>query len=179
MYRKLFVIALTTLLPIICLPQQGDQSKWDKYQPRTIQSIIHAHQTFLIESDSTAPNKDKQVVLTAESFPSRVTLVFLGKSRPLHDKRAELVEDWRKMLKISDDLANVFGTEMLFQEGDKEYWIAVQKPLLDPLPKEVAIGRPFVAYIIWMGAIKDGDHWEWLFAMNEFDAPTAANEITN
>ena len=92
----------------------------------------------------------------------------------MQGKRAELLEYWKKMLKRSDDLINVFGTEMLFKEGDKEIWIAVQKPLLDPLPKEVAVGKSFTAYIIWMGAIQDGNHWEWLFAMNEFDTPTAA-----
>jgi hypothetical protein len=174
MFRTLFVIALSTLLPITCLSQKDDQSKWDKYQPRTIQSIMDAHQAVLIESDANAPNKDTQVALTADSFPSRVTLVFLGKSRSLHGKRAVLVDYWGKMLKINDDLVSVFGTEMLFKEGEKEFWIAVQKPLLDFLPKEVAIGKPFTAYIIWMGAIKDGDHWEWLFAMNEFDNPTPA-----
>jgi hypothetical protein len=157
--------ALFALYPVCCLPQQGDQSKWDKYQPRTIQSIIDAHNEYLADTD---------IFLSAESFPSRVTLIFLGKTRPLQDNHAKLVEYWKKMLRINDDLVNVFGTEMLFREGDKELWIAVQKPLLDPLPKEVAVGKPFTAYIIWMGAIKDRSHWEWLFAMNEFDAPTAA-----
>jgi len=63
---------------------------------------------------------------------------------------------------------------MLFREGDKEFWIAVQKPLVDPLPKEVGVGKQFTAYVIWMGAIKSEDHWEWVFAMNEFDTPAHA-----
>lgn len=162
MKRTILFFVLLALLPTSCLSQQEDQSKWDKYQPRTIQSIIDAHTEYLADTD---------VLLSAESFPSKVTLIFLGKTRPLQDNHAKLVAYWKKMLNINDDLVSVFGTEMLFKEGDKEIWIAVQKPLLDPLPKEVSIGKPFTAYIIWMGAIKDGDHYEWLFAMNEFDTP--------
>jgi hypothetical protein len=166
MMRKMLILSFLVLLPIGCLPQQEDQSKWDKYQPRTLQSIIDVHQKYLEELD---------IFLSAESFPSRVKLVYLGKSRPLEGKHYELLKDWNKMIGIKDDLVSVFGTEMLFREGKKEYWIAVQKPLLDPLPKEVVVGKQFTAYIVWMGAIKDGDHWEWLFAMNEFDTPTESS----
>jgi hypothetical protein len=171
MKRILLVFAFLALLPIGCHPQQGDQSSWDKYQPRTLQSIIDAHQDGLREFESDPSGYRNRLLLSSDSFQSKITLVFLGKSRPLLGKRAELLEYWKKMSKRSDDLISVFGTEMLFKEGDKEIWIAVQKPLLDPLPREVAIGKSFTAYIIWMGAIQDGNHWEWLFAMNEFDAP--------
>jgi hypothetical protein len=112
------------------------------------------------------------MALSAESFPSKVTLVYLGKSRPLEGRRAELVEGWKKMLKITDDVVSVFGTEMLFKEGDREFWIAVQKPLIESMTREIAVGKPFTAYVIWMGAIKSEKHWEWLFAMNAFDSPT-------
>jgi hypothetical protein len=173
MKRTMLFLLLLALPAASSLSQQGDQSKWDKYQPRTIRSVMDANQASLAEFDSDTGDNNKKMVLSANSFPSRVTLIFTGKSRPLQGKRVELLENWKKMLKITDDLAGVFSTEMLFRESDKEYWIAVQKPLLDPLPKEVFIGKPFTAYIVWMGAIKDGDHWEWLFAMNEFDTPTS------
>jgi hypothetical protein len=132
---------------------------------------MDVNEALLTETDSTAVDPNKEIVLTANSFPSKVCLIFLGKSRPLQGKRQMLVQYWQKMLKISDDLTNVFGTEMLFREGDKEFWIAIQKPLVDPLPREAEIGKSFTAYVIWMGAIKSEGHWEWVFAMNEFDAP--------
>ena len=69
-------------------------------------------------------------------------------------------------------MTKVFETESLFNENGSDFWIAVQKPLFDPLAKEVKIGQHFNAYVMWMGAIKVDDHWEWLFAMNEYDAPT-------
>ena len=46
----------------------------------------------------------------------------------------------------------------------------MQKPLLDALPKELSRGQALDAYVMWIGAIKVGKRWEWLFAMNEFEA---------
>jgi hypothetical protein len=175
MKRTMLFLVLLVFLPIGCFPQQGDQNRCDLYKPRTLQSIIDAHQEAVKELESDPSGYRNRILLSSDSFQSTVTLVFLGKSRPLQGKRAELLEYWKKMLKRSDDLVSIFGTEMLFREGKKEYWIAVQRPLLDPLPKEVAVGKPFTAYIIWMGAIQDGNCWEWLFAMNEFDPPTESS----
>jgi hypothetical protein len=169
MKRTILVLALLALLPIACHSQQEHQDHWDQYQHWTLQSIIDAHQGAAAELDADSSG-DKKALLTAESFPSKVTLTYLGKSRPLEGKRQILVKYWAKMMGRPDDTSDIFGTEFLFREGDRELWVAVQKPLLDPLPKEVAIGRQLTAYVMWMGAIKVDDHWEWVFAMNEFDS---------
>jgi hypothetical protein len=170
MKRTLLFLALLANSPISCLPQPQEDSKWDKYLPRTIQSIMDAHSAAITEFGA-EPAEKNHVFLTADSFPSRVRLEYLGKSRPLVDKRQLLVSFWAKMMKRPEDTVNIFGTEMLFREGDKDLWIAVQRPLVDPLPKEVPLARKFTAYVMWMGAIKSGEHWEWVFAMNEFDTP--------
>ena len=139
---------------------------WEDYEPRTLQSIIAMHVDDVKDLDS----KEKVVLLTGDSFRSRVRLIYLGDSRPLSAKRSKLLDFWRKMLKDQAPPADVFSTEVLFKEGADEHWIVVQKPLLDALPKEVKRGQPVNAYVIWIGAIKVGKQWEWLFAMNEFDA---------
>lgn len=145
------------------------QDRWSRYEPRTIQSIIKMHDQDLPHDNFVGD----QLFISADSFPSRVKLAYLAKSRPLSTKKNLVLETWRRMLKnqVPSDLNEVFSTEVLFREGTEEYWIAVQKPLLEPLPKEVKTGQVVDAYVILMGAIKVDDHWEWLFAMNEFDAP--------
>ena len=70
---------------------------------------------------------------------------------------------WRKMFKEEPPPADVF------REGDKEHWIAIQKPSVDDLEKDVHSGQTIKGYVIWIGAIKPGKQWEWLFAMNGFD----------
>jgi hypothetical protein len=61
-----------------------------------------------------------------------------------------------------------FKTEVLFREGKKDYWIAVQNVLLEALPKEVKPGKALTGYIVWIGAIKTRKDWHCLFAMNDF-----------
>jgi hypothetical protein len=97
-----------------------------------------------------------------------VRLVYSGKTRPLPAEHGVLLDFWRKMLKDQAPSADEFATEVLFKEGTAERWIVVQKPLLDPLSK-VKDGQTVNSYVIWIGAIKAGEHWEWLFAMNGFD----------
>jgi len=77
---------------------------------------------------------------------------------------------WEKMMKRPVSVVELFQTEVLFREGNKEYWLPVQKPLIDALKKEVKLGQAINAYVIFMGGAKLENRWEWLFAMNEFDA---------
>lgn len=168
MKKAVAILILLCAVTVSTSAQQKERPNWDRYVPRTLQSIVDAHQNSFAELDSNAPNPNDQIVFSSDSFPSAPTLVFLGQSRPLPGQRKKLIEGWAKTLKITDDLDDVFATEMLFKEGDREYWIPVQKPLLSYFAKEVEIGKPFVAYTIWIGAIKIDNLWDCLFVMNEF-----------
>ena len=63
------------------------------------------------------------------------------------------------------------GTEMLFGEGGNEFWIAVQRPLVDPPSNVVGIRDSFTAYVIWMGAIKSEGHSEWVSSHERIRQP--------
>jgi len=84
-----------------------------------------------------------------------------------------LLVGWTKMLKdtVPANTVELFQTEVLFREGEEEHWLAVQKSLVDALPKEVKTGQEINGYVIWLGIVKVDDHFEYLFAMNEFDGP--------
>jgi hypothetical protein len=162
--KIIFVVAaLVCLLPQSASSQ--DEDRWKKYESRTLQSILDSEAEGL---DASGAN----VYLSADSFPSRVKLAYLEKSRPLPDEKKRLLEEWARMWKgrVPADTAEVFQTEVLFGEGSQEHWIAVQKKLLSPLAKEAKAGQVMTTYLMLMGAIKVDGHWEWLFAINEFDA---------
>jgi hypothetical protein len=137
------------------------------YKCRTLQSIIDMHRGDIRSLNS----KKKAMLLTGDSFPSQVALIYLGQSRAIPAPKDVLVDYWRKMFKEDAPPPDAFTTEALFKEGDKEHWIAIQKSLVDVLAKEVKKGQTLKAYVIWVGAIKAGKQWEWLFAMNGFDGP--------
>jgi|ERR1700694_30115 len=146
---------------------QDKQNHWDQYEPRTLRSIINTNQEFAQKLNS---NK-KAMLLTGDNFPSKVSLTYLVDSRPLPVEQKELLDSWRKASKDNAPPEDVFTTQVRFEEDSREYWILAQKPLLDALPKELSRGQTLDAYVMWIGAIKVGKRWEWLFAMNEFVAP--------
>lgn len=84
-----------------------------------------------------------------------------------------VLETWKKSFLADDpaDINEAFPIEMLFREGKDEYWIAVQKPLVQPIRKEVQKAQEVKVYMILMGAIEVDGHWDWLFAINEFETP--------
>jgi len=174
MIRKLITLWLSALLPTYCIAQQSASEQWGKYEPRTLASIIKFNKPLCEEMDS-APEAQgkKKILLTGDNFPSLVILTYEGKSRPLEGPRQEVLVAWAKTTGRSEYMTKVFETEGLFRENGVDFWVALQKPLVDPLSKEVKVGQHITAYIMWMGTIKVEDHWEWLFAMNEYDAPTA------
>lgn len=162
--RRIFLICgLASLMATQALAQ--GEGHWEAYKPRTLQWIIDTHREEINELNS----KKKAVFLTGDSFPSQVRLVYLGKLRPLPVEDGVLLDSWRKMLKEQAPSEDEFSTEVLFKEGAAERWIVVQKPLLDPLSVEVKNGQTVSGYVIWIGAIKVGKQWKWLFAMNRFD----------
>lgn len=156
-------ICLLGMTENVC--SQDAQNHWARYEPRTLQSIIDTNRDLAKKLDS----DKKAMLLTGDNFPSQVKLTYLGDSRPLPAEQKELLDGWRKGFQksVPDD---AFTTQVRFAEGSHEYWILVQKPLLDALPKEVPKGQSLKAYVMWVGAIKVENKLEWLFAINEFDA---------
>jgi hypothetical protein len=145
---------------------QDKENHWDEYQPRTTESIIQIHSEDIHDLDWNT--EKKAMLLTGDNFPSRTVLVYTGKSRPLPAEKQRLLSAWRLMLKSEAPPDDEFKTEVLFREGKKDHWIAVQKVLLEALPKEVKPGKEVTGYIVWIGAIKTRRDWQWLFGMNDF-----------
>jgi hypothetical protein len=164
----------------VCTTEVQPQAKnsWEDYKPRTIQTIIDQHQNAHEISD---PDPSKPYfLLSGDSFPSQVTLVYLGQSREIRGRRKEVLKYWGRMLgdRAPANIEDLFGTEMLFQEGENPHWLAVQRPLVEHLRKEVKRGQSFNAFVMWMGGVREQEKWEWLFAMNEFDAPPSDEVLT-
>src|SRR5208337_1742973 len=145
------------------------EDPWEKYKPRTLRSIME------MSPDLPEGNPDSTKIefyICADPFPSKIKLVYLAKSRPLSADKKQLITYWLRSKSLPATKVDLFLTEVLFREGTDEHWIAVQKPLLAALPKEVKKGQSFDGYVVFMGTIKKvGGQREWLFAMNEFDAP--------
>lgn len=158
------------LIGIICFlgltlyaPNCLAQEQWDAYQPRKLSEIIELNQSALVE-----PNSRVHFLFTADSFPSRVKVVYTGKSRAISKENAEVVSAWAKVRQVDKKIVDLFEREILFTENSVEHWLPIQKQLIPFLEQEVKVGDPVELFVIWIGARKEGKREDWVFLINEF-----------
>lgn len=150
-------------------PRTGNLKQWDegvlkgfeRYQWRTLKEIIQDHS----EGDAL---KRSDIILTGDTFPSRVKLTYTGQQRALSSERKRHVEMVKESFKIDPKVIAKYETEMLFMEGKDEYWLLVQKELFPFFEKEIQKGETVVIYAEWVGANKFAGKWDWIFFVHEF-----------
>jgi hypothetical protein len=151
-------------------PRTGQPQGWDtgdvlrgyeRYVPRTIKEIITRHSSS--ESLSKA-----NVMMTGDTFPSRVTVTHTGESRKTPPEKMQHLEMLIETFKVSPEVVKKYETELLFREGSEEYWLPVQGGLLPYFQKELTKGETVIIYAEWVGARKVDGKWIWIFIVNEF-----------
>jgi hypothetical protein len=173
MRRRLFSLICIFAFSTATSPCSQSQDQWDRYQPRTLKSIVDKHNLKELDSLKGVDPKKNAIFLTADEFPSQTKLVSTGEFRPLPAKKMVLLKEWRMMWKdrpLQAPPPDTYKTEVQFKEGTEEFWIAVQQPLLDNNPSELRKGEAINGYVVVIGAVRVGRRWEWLFAMNRFDS---------
>jgi hypothetical protein len=163
MYYKQFLAALTCVL-LAGNALVYSQDNWGAYKPRTIGEVIkqHSNPQFLAHGDGS-------VHFSGDSFPSRVKVTYTGSSRDISARRKKHISAWVKTNGRNPEIANLFETELLFKEGDAEYWLPVQKQVIPYFAEELKKGDQVTVFTIWVGAYKEASKWDWVFLVNEFE----------
>jgi hypothetical protein len=140
----------------------GDTLKgFERYRPRTLGEIIKAH------SDSETLTRSN-MILTGDTFPSRVKVVHTGSTRQITPARKQHLEMLVTSFGVDPKVISRYEKELLFVEGTEEHWLPVQKELIPFFEKELKKGEEVILYAEWVGARKLGGKWEWIFIVNEF-----------
>jgi len=144
------------------------QDSWEKYRPRTLDQIIQQHAPERLK----APGLEKAAVsiISSDSFPSRVKVIYTGESRIVSAKRKELIVDWVKSFRHKPEIADLFESELLFKEGSVEYWLPVQKQVIPYFAQEVKKGGEVTLLLVWVGVRREPEQTDWVFLVNEFEA---------
>jgi hypothetical protein len=105
----------------------------DDYQPRTLKEI-------------SAMKPDPK------DLPSRVGVTYTGSTRLIPQFKKEAIRQWARLYAGSiEHYTEPYQSEMLFIEGGKRYWLAVQKN--SALAKrELSKGEALELYLIRVGA---------------------------
>jgi hypothetical protein len=146
---------------------------WDLYEPRTLKEITNTiaakslkNPDVLIRDDK----KDVSIILSYNSFQSRVKATYTGTSRKVSDQRKEVISIWLKTLGKPKELLDLFENEYLFLEDKVEYWLPVQKSLIPYFGEELKKGDTVTLFVAWLGARKQAKDIDYIFLTNEFEA---------
>jgi len=164
-------ISLTLLVVLIASQVFAQDFDWDKYKPRTLKEIT----TVLAEASFKDPDvlitdgKGGSIILSRDTFPSQIKVVYTGSSRKVSDKKKEVIAAWLRVYGKPQEYLNLFESEYLFTEDSKEYWLPVQKQVASYFEKELQKGNKVNLYAAWVGARKESGSVEHVFLVNEFE----------
>jgi hypothetical protein len=174
MLKKILLIGLILVGSFLNVAAQ-DGFDYDKYKTRTLKEIVESNSDLksadITISKENNPQADPQIVVYGNLLHSEVKVRFMNKSRPISAERKEIIEIWKKSFKIDEKIVSFYENEYLFKEGEKEYWIPVQKQVAEYFPKELKENDLISLFIIRVGGrkLEDGKSWDWLFLSTEFE----------
>jgi hypothetical protein len=135
----------------------------DDYQPRTLKEI------FAMKPDpKDLRDKQDRLVVTADDLPSSVRVTYTGSTRLIPQFKKEVIRQWARLYAGSiEHYTEPYQSEMLFIEGGKPYWLAVQKnSALDR--RELRKDEALNLYLIRVGAAVVGDKFDWTLLVEDF-----------
>jgi hypothetical protein len=135
----------------------------DEYQPRTLKDIV------AMKPDSKdLRDKQDRLVVTADILPSAVHVTYTGSTRSIPPFKKEAIRQWARLYAGSmEHYTQPYQKEMLFIEGGKRYWLAVQ--MHSALAKrERSKGEALKLYLIRVGAAVVGDKFDWTLLVEDF-----------
>ena len=170
MWRLKQIIGSALLVALVA--NQPLAQDWDKYKPRTLKQITSE----LAEASFKDPDvvivdekKSESTVLSHDTFPSVVTVVYTGSSRKVSDKKKEVIAAWLKVFQRPPEYLNLFENEYLFTEDGKEYWLPVQAQVASYFERELRKSDKVNLFAVWVGARRDSAGTEHVFLVNEFE----------
>lgn len=168
---NLFLILLTLVLTLCSTAFSQKEKNSDKYKSRTLTDIPLINRANTDEILRKTKLEEKTDFISFDLFHSRVKVQFTGQQRPLSQDHQEMIKMWGKLQNIGKKQTSLYENEFLFKEGDKEYWIPVQKKVAEAMLKEIKADDMITLFVIHVGGRKASmkKDYEWLFLSTAFE----------
>lgn len=138
---------------------------FENYELRPLKVITEQHQDSFKEMKG-----DKNLVFTADNFPSKGVFVFTGKARAILPVHKMIIIQWMKTFNPQlMDLAEAYAEEFLFTQNGTSYWLPVQAGLVGALRDELKAEDHTYLYTTWLGGTKLNGKPDFVFTVNEFE----------
>lgn len=159
------VLSLLALVAVATpIGAQASASSWDRYIPGRLQTVIDAHVTDVL-ADHSGPPADSVRVLSADDFPTRAQLRFMGEVRPIPPLKRRFLVDWLRFIGKDTATAQLYSREILFREDTTEHWLPVQDGMPEWLRENVRVGEDTEAFVMFLGALRIKGKLEWIFVV--------------
>jgi hypothetical protein len=164
-FIAIFLVLCSTVLA-------SAQNNWDHYLPRTLDEITATIITPALKDPDVVlkgPKGDTVLILSYNSYPSNVETIYTGEVRKISNERRKVVEFWLTTVGKPKELLDIFAHEYYFTENNKGYWFPVQKQVAEYFEKELKKGDKVSVLLAWIGGRYEGEKFDSIFLMNEFE----------
>ena len=141
----------------------------EDYLPRTLQQLSVLQPAYMAKEASA---KDVVTVVHADLLPTRVTVLYSGEKRPLHERKKNVIVSWANRFAGAPEFyIEPYDTEMLFTENGESYWLAVRKEFVTQFEQELKTGDMLELFLIKMGNTRIDEKLEPVILVEKFLKP--------
>jgi hypothetical protein len=163
--RGLLVVTVASLL-VRAVPSAHAQSSWDRYKPGSLNAIISRH----VGSIDTTRGDIPAFVVSAQTFPTRTTLVFGGQVRPIPPDDLRVLVMWARSAQVDTNRVKEYQEEWLFLEDTVAHWLPVQPGTAASMRSVVSSGDSVQVWVQWFGAITRARRTTWVFPVMQAES---------
>lgn len=150
------------------------QQPWDYEKQRTLAEMSKLRREIVNRTHPVFSGSDAgDFALNNSAVTSRVKLRYMGEKRAIAAPKSRLLEGMAGAYALDPAGMKGLVTEVLFKEGDQEYWIPTKTEIISVFEKRLKSGDEVMLYIDLVGAFRTKGKWEWVFTVNQLASPTA------
>ncbi|HEU4870812.1 MAG TPA: hypothetical protein VFT08_08185 [Pyrinomonadaceae bacterium] len=150
----LLLLSLTATSLVYGQGQKKPRTEED-YYPRTLRDLSALQPPPFAQALKERDNKDLGVIVHGDLLPSRVKVVYEGATRPLNEKKKQVILSWANQFAGAPEFYTTpYQTEMLFTENGENYWLAVRTESLPKFEQELKKGEAVELFLIKMGSVR-------------------------
>jgi hypothetical protein len=150
---RLFIIPLFLFAVAHSIPVFSQVSK--KYKPRTLADVLELNRKGAEGIFATGKLDERQDFIGIDPTYSKVAIQLAGARRPISDTHRNLMNWWFKLQSADKKFLDLYQNEILFKEGNVEYWIPCQDKTADLIVANFKTGDTINLLVMYIGAHRD------------------------
>lgn len=148
--RATYLIA--AVLALTSAPGGAAEFAYDQFAPSVIGTIAADTRALNL------PGTGKKVMYTATVNRVRVTVTYVGSSRPLTADETTIVQRLAKAIPGAPaGYAELYREAFAFDDAGRRYWLPVQQPVASYFGKELKVGQRLQLFALVAGGVAEKD----------------------